>query len=396
MRLLRCIWDAFTLIELLVVVAIIAILAAMLLPALAAAREKARRTSCKTNLQQIGDAMESYISDYDEYYASTHAYACEEPCTAANPNLGLYKDPVLGETIETFGSRPSTMADHEAGSTTHRFSAVMLYRCMGFATMGNEDWNNTSWTAGHLRMAPNGLGFLLALNYLPDAGGYFCPSAKGMDYCGDGHGVEVRGMVVCGATEFRALGGLDARSFTHGDYTSMNAGTADAYWNGRGRAVLSDYHYRNVVAWHDYATQETRPVQYTRPKVEYHLRGPMFKTPRWLGGRAIVSDSFGRWHGASDTAPKDPGEAYMHHKEGYNVLYGDYHSKWFGDPMREIMFWATPSDAGSFPEYEEYVNLNSNGSPPSSASGRHNQGMTIWHRLDEHAEVDVGATTYTY
>jgi len=66
--------NAFTLIELLVVIAIIAILAAILFPVFAQAREKARQTSCLSNEKQIGLGIMMYAQDYDEMYPMAYYY----------------------------------------------------------------------------------------------------------------------------------------------------------------------------------------------------------------------------------------------------------------------------------------------------------------------------------
>ena len=66
----------FTLIELLVVIAIIAILAAILFPVFARARESARKTQCLSNMKQLGNAIMMYTNDYDEYFPELASGGC--------------------------------------------------------------------------------------------------------------------------------------------------------------------------------------------------------------------------------------------------------------------------------------------------------------------------------
>lgn len=108
---------AFTLIELLVVIAIIAILAAILFPVFARAREKARQSSCLSNVKQISLAMKMYIQDYDNvcmpvstraggHYASSVTYWVE----MAQPYIKNWQIMICPS-----GSRPETVTSRLTG-----------------------------------------------------------------------------------------------------------------------------------------------------------------------------------------------------------------------------------------------------------------------------------------
>jgi len=80
--------SGFTLIELLVVIAIIAILAAILFPVFAQARESARMSSCLSNIKEIGLAWTMYAQDYDETYPLSRSigYPSADDCRFVDPN----------------------------------------------------------------------------------------------------------------------------------------------------------------------------------------------------------------------------------------------------------------------------------------------------------------------
>lgn len=121
---------AFTLIELLVVIAIIAILAAILFPVFARARERAKMTACTSNLKQLYIATQTYRSDFDEL-----APARWMASRGSSPEWMQYAAPACFSTATASATPTPPFADRQAPLLDPYLKSIEVRRCPSDAGM---------------------------------------------------------------------------------------------------------------------------------------------------------------------------------------------------------------------------------------------------------------------
>jgi hypothetical protein len=371
----------------LVVMAIIGILAGMLLPALAKARESARRAECLNNLSQIGKTLAIYCIANDDYLPSWSGYGLGYTQATVSPDpSGVYTNPILSCAVNEVPCRNMAIA----------CSFEMPYLSSAGSIPSLSPVSST--TPQQANFAPVGLGILVARNYLSDAHVLDCPSMKsgattyynGCQYNYD----PVQWKKLAGTS------GTPEQMFLIGDGTQFYQTSLPppAASGSSMVALLSSYSYRDVPFYYtlgssldpDSTGQSIVPLDSITPQIFPQFMTPAFKTRRALKDRAICSDTFDYCYQNATTSwgfPLGGGLAGSAHKDGYNVLYGDTHVHWYDDTSHQI---------SNFTRWYYTETVNGSPTPYTSTWGVDDLTISsptsqlIWNLFDRAMSIDVG------
>jgi prepilin-type N-terminal cleavage/methylation domain-containing protein/prepilin-type processing-associated H-X9-DG protein len=140
--------SGFTLIELLVVIAIIAILASILFPVFARARENARRSSCQSNLKQIGIGFAQYTQDYDERMPMGYSSGVASPRNFET-DYYLWGDAVQPyiKSVQVFVCPSNSTSNTPVPSSVSNATSRHSYGCT-YSTTADSAWTDSDGVAG--------------------------------------------------------------------------------------------------------------------------------------------------------------------------------------------------------------------------------------------------------
>jgi len=281
----------FTLIELLVVIAIIAILAAILFPVFAQAREKARQITCASNERQIGIGILAYAEDYDERLNPSNYFGTN---ILINGNVGT------GNITWQYLIDPYIKAGFQPTIGANGFGGKSVYQCPDFSIEAVTAGNDESRAAD---------------SYVTNAN-YFAPLASNA--------------IVVGFTDPNSDNPITGQPYDeNGDYNSIlnqPPATLAQLTTPSQTVFLSEARGRSVYTYGDAGPNATFYSVALKENIETFL-----EPQAGLGGNDAPSNT-----GAEYAAARD------RHSGGSNYLFGDAHVKWVHAPSNNIVI--TPGD----------------------------------------------------
>jgi prepilin-type N-terminal cleavage/methylation domain-containing protein/prepilin-type processing-associated H-X9-DG protein len=232
---------AFTLIELLVVIAIIAILAAILFPVFAKAREKGRQASCQSNLKQIGLAFAQYMQDYDGYWPT----GCPDGQPGNQPDaLNSCWDGWIANAIVTYIKNyqiftcPSAVQGNSNWTNPNNGNRFVSY-CYNYQLLGNNNWAIQDAALSNL---PTGISTIVVM----------WDSQNSWADCGIPSGCDIQGR--------------DIAQFLAGNFTYTCPHTNKNNW------LFADGHVKDgdwrQIQWQQVVNMQTTSADWGRPCVQ--------------------------------------------------------------------------------------------------------------------------------